>query len=248
MNIEKDLLKRLTEKAKKSARYWQTESSDFYAREVLTPLLGLLSHVDTNVYLWGGYEGAERVRLIFSVTEADVIKDDSMALLSLRGNKTFLKATHRDYLGALMSFGIKREKFGDIIVREDGADVILDKTAAEYLLGSEIKIRRMPMKLEQLSWEAWETPLPKLEHLALQVSSERIDGVLAKVFHLSRGLSQELIKKEAVLLNYKIVASPTLALKEGDIVSVKGKGKFKVGPVEGLTKKGKLKQVIYLYC
>lgn len=248
MDNEKELLKRLTEKAQKASRYWQVEMSDFYAREILIPLLDVLSHEDATCTLWGGYQEAERVRLVFSMEDFEMVAQDTMMLLALRGNKNFLKASHRDYLGALMSLGLKREKFGDIIVRDDGADVILDKRAADFLLSSEIKIRRMPMKVSLLSWENWQAPMPNLEKIELQLASERLDGMVAKAFHLSRTLSTELIKKEAVFLNYKVVTNASLSLKAGDIVSVRGKGKFKVGEIQGLSKKGKLKQVIYLYC
>lgn len=247
MENEKELLKRLIEKAEKSARYWQVEASDFYAREVLTPLLGLLSHVDSNYKLWGGYEEAERVRVIFSMEAPEESFEEAMVLFSLRGNKAYLTANHRDYLGALMSFGIKREKFGDILVREDGADVILDKMAADYILGSPVKIKRVPMALEIIDWKTWEAPKPNLERVSLQVASERLDSIVSKAFNLSRAISSELVKKEAILVNHKPTNNASLALKEGDIISVRGKGKFKVGEVEGLSKKGKLRQVIYLY-
>ena len=42
------------------------------------------------------------------------------------------KYEHRNYLGALIKLGIKREKIGDILVRDDGADIIIKSDIAEY--------------------------------------------------------------------------------------------------------------------
>ena len=42
--------------------------------------------------------------------------------------------THRDYLGSLMSLQIDRSVVGDILVHEEGADIIVLEDMAEFIL------------------------------------------------------------------------------------------------------------------
>ena len=41
---------------------------------------------------------------------------------------------HRDYLGAILGLGIRREWVGDILVHEEGADIIVLEDMAEFIL------------------------------------------------------------------------------------------------------------------
>ena len=50
-----------------------------------------------------------------------------------------------------------------------------------------------------------------------------------------------------VFVNGKLVVSNGYSLKENDIVSVRGKGKFRYGEILNKTKKGRYGVVIYRY-
>ena len=43
------------------------------------------------------------------------------------------KYTHRNYLGGIVKLGMKREKVGDILVSNDGADILVKEESAETL-------------------------------------------------------------------------------------------------------------------
>ena len=83
-----------------------------------------------NYKLYGGYAEAERKILIIYPEKFDdnmlqknynkILKIVKISLQELdRG-----KYVHRNYLGGIVKLGIKREKVGDILVRDNGADII----------------------------------------------------------------------------------------------------------------------------
>ena len=44
--------------------------------------------------------------------------------------------THKDYLSGVMKLGVKREKIGDILVFEDGADIIVSNEICQYIFNN----------------------------------------------------------------------------------------------------------------
>ena len=97
------------------------------------------------VCFYGGYGEAERVIAAFFPdylslpTEkgrlswlAENEEDNPLTVLRVKKDP-FHTLTHRDYLGALMGLGIKREMVGDLLVTENGCDIILLKSVAPYL-------------------------------------------------------------------------------------------------------------------
>ena len=238
MTEKEILVRRLTEKIEKSNRYWQMTASDFYPRELLLEAMNEVSNLDNHSYLWGGYEEANRLKAIFSMEALTLVDDTPLSLLYLKGKKEFLKATHRDYLGALMSLGIKREKFGDII---------LDESIEDYVLSSELTVRKVPLTVTKGEFSTWEKPTPKFKVINLQLSSLRLDSLVAKVFHLSRADGAKLIEKEQVMVNYQVETKSSRTFYLDDVVSVRGYGKFKIGEEVGYTRKDKIRLTVYQY-
>ena len=84
-----------------------------------------------NYILYGGFEDAERKIAIFYSDNYDkeiVEKDYQKMLKVIRvqlGKDEIGKYTHRNYLGGIIKLGMKREKVGDILVADDGADIIV---------------------------------------------------------------------------------------------------------------------------
>ena len=84
---------------------------------------------------WGGYEDAERGIYLFYPDYLDAESAKQAAPLALlRAHKRKEDTlTHRDYLGALMGLQIDRAVVGDILVHEEGADILMVKPALAYL-------------------------------------------------------------------------------------------------------------------
>ena len=136
-----------------------------------------------------------------------------------------------------MSLGIEREMLGDIFFRDEKSYVYLLRKMKDYLLENLQQIRHTSVEIK----ECEEAFVPKQERIEEQIfaASERLDGIVSAVFHLSRGKAQEYFAKELV---YKdgLAAKGSSSLKGGEKISVRGLGKFHYLGLEKNTKKGRM--------
>ena len=146
--------------------------------------------------------------------------------------------THRDYLGALMNLGIERSCIGDILMKENGCCVFCQEKMADYLCQELTMVRHTSVICRRA--DATEPITPKMERVSGSVASPRLDSVIAMVFSSSRTKILPLIEGEKVFIDGKQVTSPAVQLKEGEIVSVRGMGKFRFAGSGGLSKRGRL--------
>ena len=145
------------------------------------------------------------------------------------------KLTHRDYLGSLMGLGIKREMTGDIIVRDGGADIIIMKEIADFLLMNYEKAGRANLKLEIADITSLDTGTVNTEEKRDTVASLRLDNLVSSVFGLSRSKAQEAIKTGFVFVNSSQAQKPDMQLNEGDKLVLRGRGKAILREPQGQT-------------
>jgi len=69
----------------------------------------------------------------------------------------------------------------------------------------------------------------------------RLDAVIHTVYKLSRSEAASFIKAQKVKINHQLALKPAVNLKQGDVISVRGKGRFIVESLSGTTKKGNIK-------
>ena len=81
----------------------------------------------------------------------------------------------------------------------------------------------------------------------MTVQSPRLDALVAAVYKLSRGEAQKLFEKELVLVNSLPARSPSMAAKAGDIISVRGYGRFAFDGESGETRKGRVRATVRVY-
>ena len=89
-------------------------------------------------FSYGGNENSERVIFVFYPDKID----EEMAKKSLQNILSVIKIDnskeedyeHRVYLSAVMKLGLKREKIGDIIVKETGAEIVVFYENLDYIL------------------------------------------------------------------------------------------------------------------
>lgn len=154
-------------------------------------------------------------------------------------NKKFAEAlSHRDYLGAIMNLGIERSMIGDILIKEDGAYVFVLKRMTPYLTENLTTIRHTTVQAE-LCEELKEPLSPEFEEISGTVSSLRLDSIVALCGRLSRTKAAQYIEGEKVFLNGQLMLSPSRTVKEGEILSIRGIGKFLFSQAGGQTKKGR---------
>lgn len=154
--------------------------------------------------------------------------------------------SHRDVLGALMHLGIKREVLGDIVVRGKSAYVFCEEQMADFLTGELVQVRHTSVSC-RIAETVPEEAKPVFSGKELIVSSLRCDILVAKLFHLSRKESLLLFQEKKIFVNGRQFENNSGILKEGDVVSVRGHGKFIFQGQEKETKKGNLRVAVDLY-
>jgi len=88
---------------------------------------------------------------------------------------------------------------------------------------------------------------PELIKVSITASSERVDGIISKLYNMSRTQSNELFRVGKVFINGKACENNSCFLKENDVVTVRGFGKFIFQGVQRETRKGKLNVGVLLY-
>lgn len=198
--------------------------------------------------LCGGCEGAERALAAFGSEELCGGPPSPPAVwvrvrpVSARFAEPL---THRDYLGALMALEIKREALGDIVAAEDGAAVFCLASVAPLLLQELTEVRRTTVAcaVGPAPESAGTPPEPK----TLTVASLRLDAVLSEVYSLSRADSRALVEQQRVLLNGRTASSPSAELRDGDVVSARGFGRFAYLGTQGRTRKDRARITVRIY-
>lgn len=201
---------------------------------------------------FGGTELSERKIIRFgSEKELGYSQDFPIVALIIKplSAKFSDDLNHRDFLGSLMNLGIKRELLGDIFVKDNEGCLFCIDSIAEYIMTNLTKIKHTSVKvtMETDLNRITDLTTPDMKEKLIQVSSERADGVISRVFNLSRNASLELFKKELVFVNGRLCTENAKALKEEDIISVRGYGKFKLSELMSVSKKGKQNIKVLIY-
>jgi RNA-binding protein YlmH len=209
-----------------------------------------LANREPGVYFaaFGGYEGAERMRGVFYPEYMEPAQEEfGVALLTVKGTNQFLQLEHRDYLGSLLGLGIKREKFGDILVHEDGAQFVVAEEIVDYVRLHLNQVHRIRVIVEETALGNIRVPKQSFRSLTFTVQSPRLDAIVGDVYRLSRTKVVAPIQNGRVKVNFREVNDPSFHLQEGDIVSFKGFGRFKVIVIGGETKKGRIKMEVAIF-
>ena len=148
------------------------------------------------------------------------------------------KLTHRDYLGALMNMGIKREAIDDIICGDNIAFIFCIDTIADYICKELLTVKHTTVEAGIVD-ESECNIEPQIEETTVNVASERLDVVIAAVYGFSRNISNRMIMAERVSINGKITTNNSVNLKIGDKVSVRKYGKFVYEGISNQSKKGR---------
>ncbi len=184
----------------------------------------------------GGYEEAERrILTLRGEYGQDEWPAQCVRLEVLHPEKTL---THRDYLGALMSLGVKRECIGDIIPDESGAYLFVLDGVASLVYEELTGVGRCSVRVTAAQGLALPLQQKKQARTAT-VPSLRLDAVLAAMLHVSRGSAAQLVKSGMVEVNHVATSSVHYEVYENDVFSVRGRGKFKLCEAGAQSRKGR---------
>ena len=230
---------RIIDKAEQALKTWEVALTDFLSPPVLAEVQKIFARLtEVHYSAWGGYPQAERQRVGISREEVPIDPSQiEVIALDIAGNFLFDSANHRDFLGAILGVGIVREKVGDIIVLgERGAQVIVVPEMAEFLETSLVQVRSVPVKTQRIDLSELKVRPPQKKELTTVEASTRLDAIASAGFGMSRSKMADAIASGDVRVNWKDVTQASYAVKPGDLISVRGKGRLEVNDVD-VTKK-----------
>lgn len=189
---------------------------------------------------FGGYETAERQMAAFVPDALLFCPEYPIACIRLTPlHKKFAESlSHRDYLGAVLNLGLDRSKTGDILVEEDEAFLFCQAGIADFICGNLTRIRHTAVTAGRVEGESFFYE-PKVREITGTAASVRLDSLLSLAFGASRSSLTGLIEGGKVFVNGRLVTSNGYQPKEGDLVSVRGMGRFRLQGIGGQSKKGR---------
>jgi RNA-binding protein YlmH len=215
-----------------------TDFLDPREQHILKVLIGENSEIKYKLY--GGSDEVERKRVCVVPEYLPVNEEDfQIALFEIDYPSKFVTIEHPQVLGSLMSLGIKRGKFGDILLKDGRIQFFAAAEIREFVKNNLESIGRAGVKLKELNLaDALSSDSLWLES-DITVSSLRLDTFVSGIHNLSRQKSQLYIGQGLVKVNWTLVESPSFECGEGDMISVRGHGRAKILSIEGKTKKDK---------
>ena len=207
-----------------------------------------------NYKLYGGYKEAERKTLIIYPQKYDekmlvnyyseIIKIVRVILpKEEKGNYC-----HRNYLGGIVKLGLKREKVGDIMVYQEGADIITLKDFSDILKQQLVSLTRFENATTIIDEiQNLKKREIKMEQIKIIVPSLRLDNFVSDLARTSRSKAVQIMAQERVFVNGQNETKASKQLKLNDIITIRGKGRFIIKEFAGTTRSGRLVVVIEKY-
>ena len=197
---------------------------------------------------FGGYADAQRKMLCYFPDYMEPDFSEDAPLVCLRAEFYEKESlSHRDFLGALMGFGVSRDSVGDICVTEGSCDFFVTEEVAPSLLQSFYEVGRVKIRLQKIDLSEANIPEPEIRELKDTLASLRLDSVISSGFRIGRSLACTYVSSGKAAINGLPCEKADKQVTEGSEISVRGLGKIKLYSVNGQTKKGRISVVIHRY-
>ena len=202
---------------------------------------------------FGGYKDAERTMVAFLpdyIQCEEGFPDEVMELLQVikvKSPKGSRKLGHRDYLGSLLGLGIDRSVTGDILVHEDGADIVVLADMADFIELNYAKAGRTNLTARAYNIGQLDVGEINIEEKTDTVASLRLDNIVSSAFRISRAKAADAIRGGIVSLNSVEATKVDAEVAEGDKIVLRGKGRMILAEIGGESKKGRIYIKMNLY-
>ena len=217
-----------------------TDFLDPRQQYILSAIIGKNSDIKMSFY--PAQESVERKRCILYPDYFEPSQSDyGVTLFEINYPQKFVTLEHRQILGSLMSIGLKREKFGDILMNGDRVQMITASEIADFVEMNFQEVGRNKVTLEKVPLDRMVHSSEEWREALTTVSSLRLDVILSALYNVSRQKVQTLIAGGVVKVNWRVVESPAFEVAEGDVFSMRGHGRSKLISIEGKTKKDKFR-------
>lgn len=228
----------LAEGAQRNRKYKVSEFLDPYG---ITVAETVCAHFhELNVVCDGGFPGAERCRAAFIHEDFAGTVEYGIVALSISWDDRYYHITHRDVLGSLLGLGLKRDLFGDIIMTGPSCQVLITDSMAHFVVQNLVKVGAAAVSIQTINKDDIAPKEEKVKEIRATVASLRLDTVAAAGFGLSRTKMSSEIDADKVKVNWQSARNASQAVKAGDIISMRGRGRVEVCEIAGQTRKGRI--------
>lgn len=240
-NDRKIFLAQISELAERALKLQEPQWTEFLEppeREQAQAVLGWNTGVRFNSF--GGYTKSERRRIAI-YPDYYIVETIQPALAYLEiTTKSQEPLSHRDFLGAILGLGLKREKLGDLLVNSNSCQLILVPELVDFLRIHLQKVGIHPVELTEIDPEQLNPPEQREKVIRSTVASLRLDAIAGLGFGESRTKMVREIRSERVKVNWKIEKNPDASLEPGAIISIRGRGRVIFKEITGSSKKGRI--------
>lgn len=235
------LISRLTDMAQLCEKYGCPRFGDFLDQRETAAAESWLLKNRVSARLYGGHSQAERCLVGIAPAQYGDIADDEFPLSRVAFQyRREADISHRQVLGALLSAGIRREKLGDILCGPGIAVVMAREEIVPFLVQ---QIHRIGGEgVSAAADYAGELPVfHRFSPLEGTVSSPRLDVIVKWLTNVSREPASEKIRSGLVSVNHCVCQDASRTIREKDILSIRGAGRFRIETIGPKTQKGRLK-------
>lgn len=221
-----------------------TDFLDPRQQRIAENILAMYNNICYNFF--GVLEDSERAVCVIYDENYEIKEEDiPITLISITWSKGSRKLSHRDFLGSILGSGIKREKIGDIILGEDRACVACMSDISKYLLYNLDKVGSTAVSVSIT--EEVQKKKEDVKLITSTVASLRLDSLIATGYGVSRAKAVETVKSGKVKVNWEDTTSSSKEMKQGDVISLRGKGRIVLEEVSGISKKDRIRIIIKKY-
>lgn len=202
---------------------------------------------DAKFVLSGGTHNTER-NIAFFLPEWYIEDDPSSECISaVKLIPGFGNPGHRDYLGAVLALGIKREWIGDIIINDDTAYILCINSVKDSIIYDLDHVGRFGVKRSEIPLSEIPPIIIRTKEIVFTVQSSRLDAITGAMFGISRSKAAQCINEGLVTLNYSQCTDTDHSVSPGDIISFRGKGKGVLSEEGGMSRKGRTYYTANIY-
>ncbi len=235
----KFLSARISDKITKYYETYEVQVTSFLDPAEIVEVNGLFKNIPYVTY--GGYEEAERKVIFIGLDEFSLDFNKYINVIRIKSND---KLSHRAVLGSVLGLGVKHEMIGDILINDTSCDIIVLNLISEFLLNNLKFVGREKVTVSVNKLEELIKAADSSKKIKTTVNSLRVDAVISAAYGISREESAKLVKGEFVKINFLETKNPSTKIKEGDIISVRGKGRVTLAEVLGQSKSDRIKVVL----
>ena len=230
---------RLLDRVERARYHGGVDATDFYDPYTVEVAESLLRQEEGLFFQsFGGYGQAERKRILYTFGDQSWLTDDDIVLF--RGEAKGIRFQHREILGSLMALGLDRGKFGDIIIHDDCFFIFMIQEVENYVRSQFFEIGRERIHGEFVSMQDFVFENETGDMKKCSAASFRLDAVVAALVPTNRARAQEIIKQERVKINHRIEKKISFTVSPGDLISIRGMGRYRLGKEWRESKKGRV--------